>query len=55
MFGIAGVFSNLFAYGLYHVQGYHPLRGWQWFTLLVSIISFIVSGKLTLPTNLTFG
>lgn len=45
MFGIAGVVANLMAYGFYHVQGYNPLRGWQWFTLTVALVSFGVSGK----------
>ena len=44
MFGFAGIASNLMAYGFYHVQGAN-LKGWQYFTLCISIISFIASSE----------
>ena len=43
MFGVAGIVSNLMAYGFYHVKGRHPLWSWQWLNVSVAIISFIAA------------
>lgn len=45
MFGVAGVTSNLLAYGFYHIAGRDPLRGWQWLGVCIAIISTVNSGE----------
>ena len=45
MFGIAGVVSNILAYGFYHIQGRNPLWSWQYMTVTIASISFIASGE----------
>ena len=49
MFGLATAIGNLLAYGFYHIKGVDPLRGWQWMTLTISLISWCASGKLEIP------
>ena len=42
MFGVAGVLSNLLAYGFYHVQG-ASIKSWQIFNTTIAIISLIAT------------
>ena len=49
MLCVSGAFGSLLAFGFYHVTGHHPLRGWQWLTVCISLISFVSTGKQSIP------
>ena len=44
MLGVSSAVGNLLAFGFYHIGGKHPLYGWQWMTVCISLISFVATG-----------